>query len=113
MYNVKSKEWSIPKLFGNPPKPRSGHSSILVGSSIYIFGGSSKEGLLSDLFVIDLESRVWEEVFLEGPKPTPRTNHKACLDDEGRIVIYGGYTEMSYSNEVFFINLIEWRFEKP
>lgn len=65
------------------------------------------------MYVIDLESRNWKQLELEGPVPTPRTNHGAVLDDDGKIVIFGGYTVEGYSNEVYIINLVTHRWEKP
>ena len=48
-----------------------------------------------------------------GPKPSPRSNHGAVVDKKGRILIFGGFTENGYSNEVFLIDPVEERWEKP
>jgi len=129
--------WVEPKVLGEPPTPRGGHSSTLVGSYLYIFGGSSEEGLLSDLHRLNLENvnkgksifiqwftsdlfiylsivvailqRIWEQLNFEGEKPTARTNHKAVLDNSGRVVIFGGYTVRkqiiteTFLNSTFFV----------
>lgn len=50
------KSWTFPKTFGQPPTPRSGHSSFINGARIYIFGGTTQKGLMADLHVFDLES---------------------------------------------------------
>jgi N-acetylneuraminic acid mutarotase len=50
------REWSLPKTLGNAPSPRAGHTSILHGSSLYVFGGSSKKGPLNDLYRYDVEN---------------------------------------------------------
>ncbi|EGR32384.1 kelch motif family protein, putative [Ichthyophthirius multifiliis] len=112
-YNIVDQKWDLPKIFGDPPSPRGGHSSTLVGQYLYIFGGSSSLGIFSDLYRLDLTNRIWEELNLIGQKPSGRCNHKAILDNNGRIVIFGGYTQQGYSNEVFFLDLVNLRWEKP
>lgn len=42
------------KILGEPPSPRSGHSATLVGSYLYIFGGSNQHGILSDIHRLNL-----------------------------------------------------------
>ena len=47
----------------NIPLPRTGHASFIYNNSLYIFGGSIKDGgLLNDLWKLDLESITWEKI---------------------------------------------------
>lgn len=62
---------------------------------------------------MDIETRRWDKIILPGPLPSPRTNHKALLVSKSRIVIFGGYTELGLVNDVYQINLIYRRWEKP
>jgi hypothetical protein len=34
-------------------------------------------------------------------------------DDKGRMIVFGGYTEMGYDNSVIILNFNEMKFEKP
>lgn len=46
--------------------------------------------------------------------PSGRTNHGAVLDNNGNIIIFGGYTsELKYSNDIHMIDLINTRWVKP
>ncbi|KAL4499312.1 hypothetical protein ABPG72_006898 [Tetrahymena utriculariae] len=112
-YDIMELSWSTSKIFGEPPSPRSGHSATLVGSYLFIFGGSNEHGILSDLHRLNLASRMWEQFEFEGPKPPGRTNHKAVLDNQGRIVFFGGFTVQGYSNDVYFLDLVNLRWVKP
>jgi N-acetylneuraminic acid mutarotase len=113
-FNLRTREWSLPKTIGEAPSARSGHSATLFGTFLYVFGGASAKGLHNDVFVLDLESRSWSELVCEGPKPSPRSNHGAVLAPDGaQILLFGGYTESGYSDELFALNIVERRWEKP
>ena len=47
--------WVTPVVDGERPAPREGHSAALVGTSMYVFGGSGEVGYLNDVQVLDLE----------------------------------------------------------
>lgn len=53
------------------------------------------------------------EVNYQGPKPTPRSNHGAVVDKKGRIIIFGGFTENGYSNDVYILDPVEEKWQKP
>jgi host cell factor len=36
---LNSSRWIKPKILGTPPQPRYGHSALLAGSRVIIFGG--------------------------------------------------------------------------
>jgi len=38
----------------NPPPPRYGHSACIIESKMYIFGGWGQNGLMNDLYCLDL-----------------------------------------------------------
>jgi N-acetylneuraminic acid mutarotase len=42
-----------------------------------------------------------------------RSGHGSVLIDDAKILIFGGYTEQGYTNEVLLINLLDERFETP
>ena len=68
-FNTRSKEWFKPKTFGDPPSPRNGHTSVLHGSFLYIFGGASMKGLLNDLYKYDLENVISKISLAESDSP--------------------------------------------
>jgi hypothetical protein len=47
-------EWSKGATTGFPPTARHGHSSVLVGQKLFVFGGKANGNLLNDLNVLDL-----------------------------------------------------------
>ncbi|GFN89348.1 acyl-CoA-binding domain-containing protein 4 [Plakobranchus ocellatus] len=90
-------EWTEPKVFGKPPKPRSWHaSSPLANNRVFIHGGYDGDNPLHDAHIFDYSSKTWQELVLENA-PSARAGH-ACLrllsdyenQEEDEIMIFGG-----------------------
>lgn len=54
-YDMEHYQWYKINATGQIPSPRQGHSATLFGTTMYIYGGSSGDGYLSDLYSFDLE----------------------------------------------------------
>ena len=68
--------------------PRSGHTAVLDGSKVMVFGGYTGKEVLGDLWTFDLESLEWLEIETM-LAPSARMSHAACID-QGRMYIHGG-----------------------
>jgi len=100
-----TKSWEKSKVFGNTPKPRNRHSSVITNEGkIYIFGGISNDsGYLNDLWMFDVTNMQWTEILSQnlGKEfyPQPLAGASASLwkkeDEEKKIIIFGGCTEIS------------------
>nr|CAB3489988.1 unnamed protein product [Digitaria exilis] len=105
-------EWSRVKVSASPPG-RWGHTlSWLNGSWLVVFGGCGQQGLLNDVFVLDLDAQqpTWREVASEGP-PLPRSWHSSCTLDGSKLVVSGGCTESGVLlSDTFLLDLTK---EKP
>nr|AML78405.1 putative LOV domain-containing protein [Coleochaete irregularis] len=95
------------------PPGRWGHTlSCFNGSSLVVFGGEGREGLLNDVFVLDLEAQppVWREVAGSGP-PLPRSWHSSCTLNGTQLVVFGGCTDSGrLLSDTYLLDLTE---EKP
>ncbi|KAG8503454.1 hypothetical protein CXB51_001432 [Gossypium anomalum] len=77
------------------PPGRWGHTlSCLNGSWLVVFGGCGRQGLLNDVFVLDLDAKqpTWKEVS-GGAPPLPRSWHSSCTIDGSKLVVSGGCTD--------------------
>ncbi|KAI5082981.1 hypothetical protein GOP47_0002724, partial [Adiantum capillus-veneris] len=105
-------EWRHVQV-SSPPPGRWGHTlSCLNGSSLVVFGGCGKEGLLNDVFVLDLDepSPRWREVTSAAP-PLPRSWHSSCTVDGTTLVVSGGCADSGVLlSDTFLLNLMT---EKP
>nr|AML78101.1 putative LOV domain-containing protein [Polygala lutea] len=87
-------EWRRMSVKKAPPG-RWGHTlSCLNGSWLVVFGGCGREGLLNDVFVLDLDAKqpMWMEV-LGGTPPLPRSWHSSCTMDGSKLIVSGGCTD--------------------
>ena len=56
-FDVSTRKWTKLQCTGSIPSPRSGHSAVLIGDVLYVFGGSAPDGtLLGDLAALNLSS---------------------------------------------------------
>nr|AML76734.1 putative LOV domain-containing protein [Gaga arizonica] len=97
----------------SPPPGRWGHTlSSLNGSSLVVFGGCGKEGLLNDVFVLNIDdpSPTWREVTSAAP-PLPRSWHSSCTLDGTTLVVSGGCADSGVLlSDTFSLDLM---MEKP
>ncbi|KAL8229039.1 hypothetical protein R6Q57_013939 [Mikania cordata] len=105
-------QWRQVSVKSAPPG-RWGHTlSCLNGSWLVVFGGCGKQGLLNDVFVLDLDAKqpTWIEVFGGGPPP-PRSWHSSCTIEGSKLVVSGGCTDAGVLlNDTFMLDLT---MEKP
>ncbi|KAL7268322.1 hypothetical protein RUND412_009061 [Rhizina undulata] len=82
------------KTRGHEPAPLVGSSTTIIGDVLYVFGGRiltrSRAQLMSDMYALDLITRVWSKLETKGDIPPPRYFHSACALGDTKIVIFGG-----------------------
>ena len=89
-------------VHGKQPSARCSHSSIVIGSRLYLWGGKSnvipkvhanseKLNLLSFVDVFDLKNGFWQELQTTGSPPLGVISHAACPGAAGVAYYFGGY----------------------
>eukprot|EP00250_Pteridium_aquilinum_P022668 c25529_g1_i1 orf=396-2288(+) len=110
--SVSHPEWRNVQV-SSPPPGRWGHTlSSLNGSSLVVFGGCGKEGLLNDVFVLNIDEPfpAWREVTSAAP-PLPRSWHSSCTLDGTTLVVSGGCADSGVLlSDTFLLDLM---MEKP
>ncbi|KAH7404421.1 hypothetical protein KP509_15G025000 [Ceratopteris richardii] len=101
-------EWQHVQV-SSPAPSQWGHTlSCLNGSSLVLFGGCGKEGLLNDVFVLNLDepSPCWREVISAAP-PLPRSWHSSCTVDGTTLVVSGGCADSGVLlSDTFLLDLM-------
>ena len=62
--NLDTKVWDCPKINQDQqPKPRTGHSAVVYGERMIIFGGKNDENeKMNDVWVLDLIQWTWSQI---------------------------------------------------
>jgi len=80
-FDSETLSFSVPSIKGDRVPNFSRHTSCLVGSKVYIFGGFDGHGTNFDLATFDPYTRTWTNVpktALKGNSPPSRTNHASA-----------------------------------
>nr|AML77656.1 putative LOV domain-containing protein [Tragopogon porrifolius] len=105
-------EWENIKV-GSPPPGRWGHTlSCVNGSNLVLFGGCGRQGLLNDVFLLDLDAKhpTWREISGLAP-PLPRSWHSSCTLDGTKLIVSGGGADSGVLLSDTF--LLDLSIEKP
>lgn len=110
MLEIDSLLWHKIRCTGEIPAPRYGHSSHLLGSRLFIFGGRGPKGAIyKDTFYLDLESWTWIPISTSSNSPTARFFHASEIVGR-KIVIHGGWDGSDTFNDLWIFNteLFSW-----
>ncbi|KAI3446631.1 hypothetical protein Pfo_003296 [Paulownia fortunei] len=110
--NSTKPEWQHVKV-SSPPPGRWGHTlSCVNGSHLVLFGGCGRQGLLNDVFVLDLDAKhpTWREISSLAP-PLPRSWHSSCTLDGTKLIVSGGCADSGVLLSDTF--LLDLSMEKP
>ncbi|BBN05584.1 protein MpFKF [Marchantia polymorpha subsp. ruderalis] len=98
----------------SPPPGRWGHTlSCLNKSWLVVFGGCGRDGLLNDVFIVDLDAKqpIWREIGAGAVAPIPRSWHSSCTLDGTKLVVSGGCADSGVLLSDTF--LLDLTMEKP
>jgi N-acetylneuraminic acid mutarotase len=92
VYNLETNEWSKPRVFGDEPAGRNGHTATLIENKMYIIGGWLGSGpfAASDMYILDLDSLLWQQPVTAGSSPGPCNMHSADLIGKMLYIFRGG-----------------------
>ncbi|EGC38782.1 hypothetical protein DICPUDRAFT_96796 [Dictyostelium purpureum] len=92
VFSFETQSWSEVQTEGTKPTPRSGHTAVIDGNHMVVFGGTSvvdnTKQVNNEVFSLNLETKVWSTVLTTCP-PTPRTGHSATIH-KGVMYVFGG-----------------------
>ena len=99
--NLQTLEWTHMVCTGQLPICIYGHTMVVLGHSLYVFGGTTGWEYNSDLHRLDLQSFEWDLVGVSGVRPDGRYRHEVAAVGSEMFVFGGGR-----SNEVDILHFL-------
>jgi hypothetical protein len=100
--------WAEIVCGGEKPPPRSHHSQVLHDSRLYVFGGINEDGVLDDMYVLDIGSMVWRKIEQKSMIwPESRCGHSAVAVGND-MYVFGGFlgSGAQNSNDLYFFDFL-------
>jgi hypothetical protein len=110
-FNVVEMEWKKSITSGIQPRARYRHTSEVIGTKLYILGGSENGEDVADgcrhlgLHELNIETMQWAHPFLAGISPFPRSGHCSAVIGAQTLAVFGGKrTAELFMNDLFLID---------
>lgn len=104
--------WSRAPVSGAGHTALRAHTTTLIGSNIYIFGGCDSRACFNELYVLDADSWHWSCPHVVGDIPVP-LRAMTCTAVGKKLVIFGGGDGPAYYNDVYVLDTVNFRWSKP
>ena len=95
---------------GNSPGKLAHHSSVVIGDTMYLFGGSSQSHENSQVYALNMVTYEWRLLKATGEDPGTLDEHTAVPFKNG-MVLFGGFTSLGRTNNVWLFNIDEKKWE--
>ncbi|KAI1414032.1 galactose oxidase [Hypoxylon sp. FL1857] len=104
--------WSRAPVSGAPHTPLRAHTTTLVGSNVYVFGGCDSRACFNELYVLDADSFHWSSPHVAGEIPVP-LRAMTCTAVGKKLVVFGGGDGPAYYNDVYVLDTVNFRWHRP
>lgn len=113
VYSLDSQRWSELATSGSVPPARFGHTLLFdpIRRRLLLFGGQAS-GFFSDVWALDIATRVWLQLSRDDAGPSRRYGHSAIYDPiRDRMVISHGFTNAGRFDDTwaFELSTNSWR----
>ena len=109
---------------GSPPSPRSGHTALVIGTNVLVFGGGEGWGndSFADLFLLELRGMQWVRPATTGQPPPARSGHSAVVVGGGAgvgrapppsMLVFGGSNARRALNDVYVLCSRSFHWSRP
>ena len=103
-FNFNDKKWTKISGCGKSPSSRDGHlTSLIYNKYMMIYAGlDNEDNVVHDIYLFDIENRIWYECDLEGV-PIQNKDGQSCCKIGDLMYLFGGQgpEDDEYSNDLF------------
>ncbi|OAQ66961.1 galactose oxidase, central domain-containing protein [Pochonia chlamydosporia 170] len=104
--------WSKAFVSGSPHSNLRAHTTTLIGSNVYIFGGCDSRTCFNAVYVLDGDAFYWSVPHMVGDIPMP-LRAMTCTAVGKKLVVFGGGDGPAYYNDVYVLDTVNFRWTKP
>ena len=104
--------WSKAPVSGASHTALRAHTTTLVGSNVFVFGGCDARTCFNELYVLDADSFHWSRPHVVGEIPMP-LRAMTCTAVGKKLIIFGGGDGPTYYNDVYVLDTVNFRWSKP
>lgn len=104
--------WSRAPACGAPHTAFRAHTTTLVGSNVYVFGGCDSRSCFNELYVLDADAFYWSRPHVVGEVPVP-LRAMTCTAVGKKLVVFGGGDGPAYYNDVYVLDTVNFRWSRP
>ncbi|KAL3425101.1 kelch domain-containing protein [Phlyctema vagabunda] len=104
--------WSKAPVSGASHTSLRAHTTTLIGSNVYIFGGCDSRSCFNELYVLDADSFHWSSPYVCGEIPVP-LRAMTCTAVGKKLIVFGGGDGPAYYNDIYVLDTVNFRWSKP
>lgn len=104
--------WSKAPVSGAPHSNLRAHTTTLIGSNVYVFGGCDAKSCFNTLYVLDADAFYWSAPLVVGDVPMP-LRAMTCTAVGKKLIVFGGGDGPTYYNDVYVLDTNNFRWTKP
>ncbi|XP_068164297.1 kelch repeat-containing protein isoform X2 [Antennarius striatus] len=108
--DTQSWKWTMVEAQGKVP-PLSYHSCSMFRGELFVLGGvfprpnPEPDGCSDSLYIFDPHLSIWYQPIVTGKVPSPRSGHSACVMQERKIYVFGGWDTPICYNDMCMLDL--------
>lgn len=104
--------WSLAPVSGSSHTSLRAHTSTLIGSNVYVFGGCDARSCFNELYVLDADAFYWSTPYVCGDIPAP-LRAMTCTAVGKKLIVFGGGDGPAYYNDIYVLDTLNFRWSKP
>eukprot|EP01060_Flectonema_neradi_P037606 TRINITY_DN7614_c0_g1_i1.p1 TRINITY_DN7614_c0_g1~~TRINITY_DN7614_c0_g1_i1.p1 ORF type:complete len:414 (+),score=45.68 TRINITY_DN7614_c0_g1_i1:49-1290(+) len=103
-FDLRTNSWAELDIPGKvKPRPRTYHSMSCIGDRCLVMGGCDAEGVIGDLWILNVADRTWKRVPFPGEN---RFAHTSVTTSSGVVYVFGGSSRRE--NELVELVVEDW-----
>ena len=107
VFDISTELWEQKPTHGTPSPGLWSTAYAVVGSCLFVFGGSDGGSCYNNLFKLDLCTFQWKQVRVSNPSSGPQKKENSGMVSYGdnQLVVFAGYTGSGRTDELHIFDL--------